>query len=139
MKDTLSLKGAMVVPLNNHEKLLKKLAILRGISQAELSRQAELTEATLSRFFNSKTDIKISSFVSILECLGVDLDSLLKNEIAREMGIGNRSVGDSFEELMMSLPKKSRSNIVEHLNLVGRQSRLVKAKVACDELNKLVK
>ncbi|WP_415063169.1 helix-turn-helix domain-containing protein [Bdellovibrio sp.] len=93
---------------------------LAGRRQKDIAKEANITDATLSRFLGQKADIKLSTFEAILSCLKIDLSDLIQREVSRILGLREeRSRGD-VDQLLASLPKSKRKNALEHLLVLSK-------------------
>ena len=57
---------------------LKRLRILRGISQVELAKLLGVTRSTVSRWENNERELSAKHLIKLSELFGVSVDEILK-------------------------------------------------------------
>jgi transcriptional regulator with XRE-family HTH domain len=96
--------------------LVKTLMTLRGVTQAELSAQANISRSALSRFFNETSDLRSDAMVKVLETLGADVNLIVKREIDKALGREQEiSIGEDIRFLMDQAPPIARKTIADTL------------------------
>ena len=96
--------------------LLDTIIRLKRISQADLSEQIGINRSSMNRFLSGETDIRASSLIQILESLGIHLESLLENEIDRQIGKRKAtSVGEALETLVREADPVTARTILDSL------------------------
>lgn len=93
---------------------------LAGRMQKDIAKEANITDATLSRFLGQKADIKLSTFEAILSCLKIDLSDLIQQEVAKLLGFKEEGGKGNVDQLLASLPKSKRKNAIEHLLVLSK-------------------
>ena len=103
---------------------LNVLIKVNKLTNAKISRVLNLDRSSIYRYFNGATDIKSSSFVKLLEMIGIDLESELSLKI--EEGLNgkpnNRELGKAFERLIMSMEYLDQKSILD--GIIKRASLL---------------
>lgn len=96
--------------------LIKTLMTLRGVSQADLSRQTGVSVTALSRYFNEATELRSQSFVKLLQFLGANVDDLIKKEINTVIGNDDASsIGEDIRFLLEQSSPITRKTITDTL------------------------
>lgn len=89
---------------------------LRGVSQADLSRQTGVSVTALSRYFNEATELRSQSFVKLLQFLGANVDDLIKKEINTVIGNDDASsIGEDIRFLLEQSSPITRKTITDTL------------------------
>lgn len=89
---------------------------LRGVSQADLSRQTGVSVTALSRYFNEATELRSESFVKLLQFLGANVDDLIKKEINTVIGNDDASsIGEDIRFLLEQSSPITRKTITDTL------------------------
>ncbi len=112
---------------------------ISGRAQKLIAKESQITDATLSRFLSQKSDIKLSTFESILAALKIDLSGLIQMELGKRLGlIQDPDVGD-VEQLLARLPKSKRNNAVEHLLMLSKGVRSQEVQELCFKIERGIK
>lgn len=97
--------------------LVDTIIRLKRHTQAEVSETAGVHPSNLSKFLNGETDIRASSLTGILDSVGVNLESILENEIDTLIGKKRSStVGQALEVLLNQADPMTARTILETLS-----------------------
>lgn len=97
--------------------LVDTIIRLKRHTQAEVSEKAGVHPSNLSKFLNGETDIRASSLTGILDSVGVNLESILENEI--DVLIGKKrstTIGQALEVLLNQADPMTARTILETLS-----------------------
>ena len=97
--------------------LVDTIIRLKRHTQAEVSESSGVHPSNLSKFLNGDTDIRASSLTGILDSVGVNLESILENEIDSLIGKKRSStVGQALEVLLGQADPMTAKTILDTLS-----------------------
>lgn len=88
--------------LSSSHVLINTLIQAKNLSQKEVAQKAEVHTSNLSKFLSGETDMRLSTFIKLMETLEVDIISILQSEVDRSLGrsSSNITVGQAVENLL---------------------------------------
>lgn len=88
--------------LSSSHVLINTLIQAKNLSQKEVAQKAEVHTSNLSKFLSGETDMRLSTFIKLMETLEVDIISILQSEVDRSLGrsSNNITVGQAVENLL---------------------------------------
>ena len=101
---------------------IKKIRLAKGLSQKEVTINADLDPAQYSRIENGKTDPSVTTLEKIAKALGVSLSELFAaTEELKEINSHDRSIMEKVA-LVETLPEEERKTIYNMLDaFIGKK------------------
>lgn len=99
------------------EQKIVFLAKLRGLTQVELARRLDMQASHLNHYLKGHGDVRSSSFLKILGELGIDMSTVIDQEIAKRrtpLNESQMSAMDVFETLVAKMDKDDRQAFVNY-------------------------
>ncbi len=94
------------------------LAKALDVSQTELANQSGVSRVSLNRFFRGQSELRLSDLVSILEVLGIDLESIIQSKLSAVTGEKSSNLGglgSEIELILQSMSPLGRRSYLGHL------------------------
>lgn len=96
--------------------LIKTLMNLRGLSQADLAKKANVSKASLSKYLSRESDLRAEALLRISSVLGVSFNLNIKFEINKFLGQAEaHSIGDDIQFLLSQATPIDRRTIADSL------------------------
>lgn len=117
--------------------LVKMLMTARGLNQVEVARNTGVSATAISRYLNESSDLRSDALVKVLNYLGADIDSLVKKEINKVMGVEeDNSLGDDIRYLLDQASPISRKTITDTLIASFKNDKNPDTKIRISKLKK---
>lgn len=117
--------------------LVKMLMTARGLNQVEVARNTGVSSTAISRYLNESSDLRSDALVKVLNYLGADIDSLVKKEINKVMGVEeDNSLGDDIRYLLDQASPISRKTITDTLIASFKNDKNPDTKIRISKLKK---
>lgn len=96
--------------------LVQGLMNLRKVDRSGLSLRSKVSLTAISRFLNGEGELKSSSLLNILSTLGVDVEGIVKKELARALGVlDEQASSEDFSFLLDKVEPITRKMIADML------------------------
>ena len=86
---------------------IKRLRVLKGLTQEELADRAELSKGFISQVERDLTSPSIATLVDILQCLGTTISEFFNDNLEEQIVFGKE---DFFQSGSSPMPRKTGWN-----------------------------
>lgn len=105
---------------------LSVLANLMKLSQGKLAQTCKISRISVNRFFKGHSEIRASDFVSMLEQLGIDIESLIEQRIQVCLRDHDKDQPPLYKDVALvwsDLDNQAQKSLLEQMIWLGQTSR----------------